>query len=101
MDSNPSQTQMWLGLIKVEASAETYILGTTTVDGEIFAGLNIRGFRAIKVFAETFSRCFGHKYSLFSLNKERHIYSWKNFHGTLENHEKHESLAQRIFPHLQ
>ena len=24
----------------------------------------------------------------------------KNFRGTPENHEKHESLAQQIFPHL-
>ena len=27
------------------------------------------------------------------------IYSQKSFHGTLENHEKRDSLAQRIFPH--
>ena len=26
------------------------------------------------------------------------IYSRKNFHGTLENHEERESLAQKIFP---
>ena len=32
-----------------------------TVDGERFAGLNIRGFSAIEVFAEIFSRCLGHK----------------------------------------
>ena len=28
-------------------------------------------------------------------------YWQENFHGTVENHEKRESLAQRIFPHLQ
>ena len=27
-------------------------------------------------------------------------YSWKNFCGTLENHEKRENLAQWIFPSL-
>ena len=63
-------------------------------------GRNIRGFSTIKVFVEIFLRCLGHKYSLFSLNKERHLYSRKNFHGTPENREKRESLAQRIFSHL-
>ena len=70
---------------------------TTTVDGERFAGLNIHGFNAIKVFTEIFSHCLGHKYSII---KERHLYSRKNFHGTPENREKRESLAQRIFPCL-
>ena len=32
-----------------------------TVDGERFAGLNIRGFSAIKVFTEIFLRCLGHR----------------------------------------
>ena len=66
--------------------------------GERFTGLNIRGFSAIKVFMEIFSRFLGHKYSLFSIVKERCLYSRKNFHGTPENREKCESLAQRIFP---
>ena len=66
--------------------------------GERFAGLNIRGFSGIKIFMEIFSRCLGHKYSLFSIIKERHLYSWKNFRGTPENCEKHESLAKQIFP---
>ena len=65
-----------------------------TVDGERFGGLNIHGFSAIEVFAEIFSLCLGHKYSLFSIIRERHLYPWKNFCGTLENCEKHESLAQ-------
>ena len=56
-----------------------------TVDGERFAGLNIRGFSAIKVLAEIFLRCLGHKYSLFSIDEERHLYSRKNFRGTPEN----------------
>ena len=34
---------------------------STTVDGERFAGLNIRGFNAIEVFAEIFSRCLDHE----------------------------------------
>ena len=29
-----------------------------------------------------------------------YIYSWKNFHGALENCKKRKSLAQRIFSHL-
>ena len=45
--------------------------------------------------------CLSHKYSLCSIIKERHLYSWKNFRGTSENHEKRKSLAQRIFPRLQ
>ena len=32
-----------------------------TVDGERFAGLNIRSFSAIEVFAEIFLHCLGHK----------------------------------------
>ena len=71
-----------------------------TVDGERFAGLNIHSFSAIQVFAEIFSRCLGHKYSLFSIIKERYLYSRITFRGTPENCEKCESLAQRIFPDL-
>ena len=71
-----------------------------TIDRERFAGLNIHSFSAIKVFAEIFSCCLGHKYSLFSINQESHLYSWKNFRGTPENREKCKSLAQQIFPHL-
>ena len=55
-----------------------------TVDGERFAGLNIHGFSAIKVFVEIFSHFLGHRYSLFSINKERHLYSRKNFCGIPE-----------------
>ena len=51
----------------------------STVDGERFAGLNIRGFSAIEVFAEIFLHCLGHKSLLFSINKERQLYSRKNF----------------------
>ena len=58
-----------------------------TVDGERFTGLNIRGFSAIKVFAEILLHCLGHKCSLFSTIKERHLYSWKYFHSTPENRE--------------
>ena len=55
-----------------------------TVDGERFAGINICGFSGIEVFAEIFLYCLGHKYSLFSIIKEGHLYSQKNFHGTPE-----------------
>ena len=72
-----------------------------TVDGERFAGLNIRGFSAIKIFTEILPRCLGHKCSLFSTIKERRLNSQKNLSGTPDNYEKRESLAQRIFPRLQ
>ena len=81
--------------IRIYIHTHTHIY---TVDGERFAGLNIRGFSAIEDFTEIFSHYLGHKYSLFSINKERHIYSWKNFHGTPENCENCKSLAQQIFP---
>ena len=76
------------------------IMTMNTVDGERFAGLNIRGFCAIKVFTEILSCCLDHKCSLFSTIKERRLYSWKNFCGTTGNREKREGLAQRIFPRL-
>ena len=76
------------------------LLDPYTVDGERFAGLNTRGFSAIEVFMEIFLHCLGHKYSLFSIIKERHLYLRKSFHSTPENCEKHKSLAQRIFPCL-
>ena len=60
-----------------------------TVDGERFAGLNICGFCAIKVFAKMFLHCLGHKYSLCSIIKERHLYLWKSYCDTAENREKH------------
>ena len=41
-----------------------------------------------------------HKYSLFSIIKERHLYSRKNSRGTPENRENRESLAQQIFSRL-
>ena len=59
-----------------------------TIDGERYAGLNIHGFSAIKVFTEIFLHCLGHKCSLFSVIKERGLYSQKNFCSTPENHEK-------------
>ena len=61
---------------------------------ERFTGLNICGFSAIEVFAEILSHCLGNNCSLFSTIKERHLYSWKRFHGTPEYCEKRKSLAQ-------
>ena len=71
-----------------------------TVDVERFAGLNVHGFSYIKIFMEILLRCLSQKYSLFSIIKERCLYSWKNFSSTLENYEKCKSLAQWIFPCL-
>ena len=51
-------------------------------------------FQPIEVFAEIFLRFLGQKCLLFSIIKERCLYSQKNFHGILENREKHESLAR-------
>ena len=55
------------------------LLESNTIDRERFAGLNICGFSAIKVFTEIFLCCLDRKYSLFSIIKERHLYSWKTF----------------------
>ena len=65
-----------------------------TVDVEKFAGLNIHGFNPTEVFMEVRLHYFGQKRLLFSIIKERCLYSQKNFHGTLDNHEKRKSLAQ-------
>ena len=57
---------------------------------ERFAGLNFLGFN----LSEEILLCYlGQKCLLFSVINERRLYSWKTFCGTLENHEKHESLA--------
>ena len=72
----------------------------TTIDVERFAGLNICSFSLIKVFVEIFSHCLGQNYSLFSIIKEKCLYSWKNFHCTLENCEKEEILGKQIFSRL-
>ena len=69
-----------------------------TVDGEKFAGLNVPVFNPIEVFMEILSCLLGQKCLLFSIIKERHLYSLENFRGTHENREKHECLARRIFP---
>ena len=45
----------------MENSADTAEEVQTIVNGETLAGLNIRGFSTIEVFAEIFSRCLGHK----------------------------------------
>ena len=50
-----------------------------TIDVERFAGLNIHGFSLIEVFVEILSCCLGQKYSLFSIIKERNLYSQKTF----------------------
>ena len=71
-----------------------------TVDGEKFAGLNVPVFNPIEVFVEILSCCLGQKCLLFSIIKERHLYSWENFRGILENREKRECLARQIFPRL-
>ena len=68
---------------------------------ERFTGLNIYVFNPIEIFLEIFLCCLGQKYLLFSINKERCLYSQKNFRGTLVNCEKRESLAQQIFQRLQ
>ena len=53
-----------LRLLKISFGPALEAMGTSdTVDGERFAGLNIRGFSAIKVFMEILSRCLGHKCS--------------------------------------
>ena len=67
-----------------------------TVKVEKFAGLNIRGFSAIKFFTEIISRCIGHQCLFVPIAKNLQ----ENFHGTLKNCKNYESLAQQIFPRL-
>ena len=86
--------------MSAHAHIHTYPQLSYAVDGETFAGLNICSFSVIKVSKEILLCCLGHKCQLFSTIKERHLNSRKNSHGTPENHEKHKSLAQQIFPCL-
>ena len=58
--------------------------GVDVVDGERFAGLNIHSFSIMEVFMEILLRHLGHKCSLFSIIKERLLYSWKNLHSSPE-----------------
>ena len=69
-----------------------------TVVTERFAGLNVRGFNPIEVFVEILFALLWLRCLLFSIIKERHLCSRKNFRKTLENCEKRENLAQCIFP---
>ena len=64
-----------------------------TVNMEKFTGLNIHGFRPIKIFAGILSRCHGQHVYYLTIAK----YSQENFRSTLKNRE---SLAQQIFPRL-
>ena len=68
-----------------------------SVNGERFSGLNYRGFHLMKFFTGKVSQCLSfkalkqcHYTKLVYINK----YSCKNFCSILENHKKHESLAQ-------
>ena len=53
------------------------------VDVERFTGLNVHGFSFIKVFVEILLCCLGQKYSLFSIIKERCLYSYYIHRKTL------------------
>ena len=80
---------------KAYSYIQLYMISTCyTVDRERFAGLNVCVINPIEVFAEILSHCLSQKCLLFSMNKERHLYSCENFRGTLENREKRECLAQ-------
>ena len=67
---------------------------------ERFPGLNIHGSTPMKFCGNTFALPWP-EMLLFSITKERHLYSRENFCGTLKNHENRKSLAQQIFPCLQ
>ena len=56
-----------------------------TIDMERFVELNVHSFNPTKVFAGILSCCLDQKCLLFSIIKERHLYSQENFCGTLEN----------------
>ena len=55
-----------------------------TIDGKRFTGLNVHVFNPTEVFTEILSCCLGQKCLLFSIIKERYLYSWEIFCGTLE-----------------
>ena len=48
--------EKWLWVI-----SNTMLFKTVTVDGERFAGINIRSFSTIEVFMAIMSSCLGHK----------------------------------------
>lgn len=73
--------------------------GLYTVDVEKLAGLNFHSFKPTDVFADIFWR-FLTQSAYYILKSSTYVYSQENFRGALENHESHESLALRIFPHL-
>ena len=89
----PCQLAVW-----VYKRATTKVFHMNAIDGERFAGLNIRSFSAIKVFTEILSRCSGHKCSLFSTIKGRCLYSRKKICGTPENREKQKFSPVNLFP---
>ena len=54
-----------------------------------------------KFFTKILLCCLCQKCLLFSIIiKERHLYSWKNIHSTLDSCENCKSLALQIFPCL-
>ena len=70
----------------------------TTVNGERFAELYFHGFHSTKFFRGGVLRLKHLNNAIVqSLNK----YSRKNFHSTLKNHKRCESLSQKIVPCLQ
>ena len=68
-----------------------------TINVERFTGLNIHGFNPMKFSWEYFCCVLVSIVYYLTIAK----YLWENFRSTLKNHENHESLAQRVFPHLQ
>ena len=64
------------------------------IDVERFAGLNVHGFNLIEIFTEILLCCLDQKCLLFSIIKEKCLYSQKNFCGSPENHKYHETLAK-------
>ena len=68
---------------------------------ERFDGLNICSFGPIQVFCGYTFVLPWPKVLILSIIKEGCLYLQKKLHGTLEDHEKHKSLTQQIFPRFQ
>ena len=68
-----------------------------TINMERLTGVNIYGFNRMKFSQEYFCCVLASSAYYLTIAK----YLWENFCSTLKNHENHESLAQRVFPHLQ
>ena len=86
--SMPPPGKFWkTGTLRLNLGAFQDFTIATTVDEERFTGQYVHISNPYEAFTETLLHFLGQKCLLFSIIKERHLYSWENFCGTLENRE--------------